>query len=192
MVRTAKSMVLHMEPEHWVFAYGSLMWDPGFAVAECVSGRVNGFSRSFCMQSVVYRGTEENPGLVLALDAEPAAFCDGLALRVAPRDWSEALAGLRERELATYAYSEETLPITLSDGRRVDAVSYVMRRDHSQYVGHLGISEQARIIARAVGGRGPNADYLFNTTRHLAQIGVADPALDLLAREVRALIETRG
>lgn len=183
---------MRKEPEHWVFAYGSLMWDPGFAVAECVTGRVDGFARSFCMQSVVYRGTEDNPGLVLALDAEPAASCIGLALRVATRDWDETLSGLRERELATYAYSEEILPVALDDGRRIEAVSYVMRRDHSQYVGQLALSEQARIIARAVGGRGPNADYLFNTTRHLAQIGVEDLALDQLAQEVRMLIGPKG
>ena len=71
------------EPQHWVFAYGSLMWDPGFPVAECVQARVEGYSRRFCMQSVHYRGTAENPGLVLALEHDREAHCVGLALRVA-------------------------------------------------------------------------------------------------------------
>ena len=183
---------MQKDPEYWVFAYGSLMWDPGFPVAECLTARVDGYARSFCMQSVVYRGTDAHPGLVLALDQDGAASCTGLALRVAAQDWDPTIAALRERELATYAYREETLPVVLSDGRIVQAVSYVMRRDHCQYVGGLDLSEQARIISQAVGGRGPNADYLFNTTRHLAQIGVEDHMLADLAFQVRALIDARS
>lgn len=179
------------EPEYWVFAYGSLMWDPGFEIAECVTARVEGFARRFCMESVVYRGTEERPGLVLALDHDISAHCVGLALRVAPPLWPDVLEGLRERELATDAYREEVLPTQLNDGRQVRALAYVMRREHDQYVGHLSLAEQARIIAHAVGGRGPNADYLFNTAQHLAQIGVEDMQMDDLARQVRGIIDIK-
>ncbi len=179
------------QPEHWVFAYGSLMWDPGFVVAECVEARLDGFSRSFCLQSVIYRGTYEAPGLVLGLDEDHAGHCVGLALRVAAPIWSETLAALRARELTTNAYYEHLMPVHLRDGRQVNAITYVMRRDHDQYAGGLSISEQARIIARASGGRGPNSDYLFNTTRHLAQIGARDENLDQLAREVEALISRK-
>lgn len=186
----------HRQPsahhEHWVFAYGSLMWDPGFPVAECVEARVTGFARRFCMQSVVYRGTVDEPGLVLALDEEPDGQCTGLALRVADPDWAETIAGLRERELATYAYREDVLDLQLTDGRRVPGLTYVMRRDHAQYVRDLSPADQARIIAHAAGDRGPNRDYLFNTTRHLTQIGIADPDLDDLARAVRVLIGQSG
>ncbi len=177
-------------PEHWVFAYGSLMWDPGFPVAEMTPARLEGYARSFCLLSVVYRGTVEAPGLVLGLDAHPGAHCIGLALRVAEPDWPEALAGLRERELTTYAYSEQVLPLRLQDGRDVAAVGYVIRRDHEQYAGGLELTEQARMIARAEGGRGPNAEYLFNTVRHLNQMGVEDLDMDALARQVRLLLQS--
>lgn len=180
--------MLHGQPEHWVFAYGSLMWDPGFAVAECVEARISGFARRFCMQSVVYRGTVEVPGLVLALDEDAAGECAGLALRVAATDWQDTIRALRERELATNAYREEILPVRLADGRDIRALTYVMRRDHDQYMGDISLSDQARMIARATGGRGANSDYLFNTTRHLAQVGLADPALEDLARQVAALL----
>ncbi len=168
------------------------MWDPGFPVAEMVLARLDGYARSFCLRSVVYRGTIEAPGLVLGLDADPEAHCRGLALRVAEPDWPETLLGLRERELTTNAYAELVLPLVLEDGRAIEAITYVIRRDHDQYSGPLNLQEQARIIARARGGRGANADYLFNTTRHLAQMGVEDRVMDELAQQVRGLLQPGG
>lgn len=181
-----------MSSLRWVFGYGSLMWDPGFRVVEQISARLDGYARSFCMLSKRYRGTDEAPGLVLGLDEDPAAHCTGIALRFAEADHDEVLAYLRERELVTYAYREAILPVTLSDGRQVEALAYVMQRDHEQYAGGLPPCEQARIISVAQGQRGPNADYLFNTTRHLAEIGLSDAALDRLSEDVRKLIEARG
>ena len=64
----------------WVFGYASLLWNPGFEVAESRPARLNGYHRSFCMKSIHHRGTPEDPGLVLALDAMEGASCDGLAL----------------------------------------------------------------------------------------------------------------
>ncbi|MDO5657144.1 MAG: gamma-glutamylcyclotransferase [Paracoccus sp. (in: a-proteobacteria)] len=173
---------------NWVFAYGSLLWDPGFDMVERQVARLEGYARSFCLRSVTYRGTPEAPGLVLGLDADEAAHCTGLAMRVEDGPWPEVLAYLRERELTTSAYREEILPVALEDGRHVRAVTYVMRRDHHQYAGGLHLSEQARIIATAQGGRGPNADYLFNTAAHLNGIGLGCPQMDDLAGQVRAIL----
>lgn len=176
-------------PEHWVFAYGSLMWNPGFAVAEMAQARLEGFARRFCLRSVSFRGTSESPGLVLGLDIDPQAHCVGLALRVETADWPDTLAGLRERELSTSAYVELQLPLLLSDGRWIEAIAYVMRRDHHEYWAHLGLPEQAEIIARARGDRGPNAEYLFNTAMRLAEMGVEDLEMDELSRRVRLILQ---
>ncbi|WP_425072290.1 gamma-glutamylcyclotransferase [Sagittula sp. S175] len=170
----------------WVFGYASLLWNPGFPVAERVQARLHGYARSFCMYSIHHRGTEEAPGLVLALDAQSGAFCDGLALRAAPGSEEETLAYLRERELISSAYLEKTLEVALHDGRRVEAVSYVIDPTHVQYC-HLTLPEQAEIIARAVGGRGPNTEYLYNTAAHLAEIGIPDEDLHWLTEQVRGL-----
>ncbi len=169
----------------WVFAYGSLMWDPCFPVAKAQRARLCDWHRSFCMWSIHHRGTVDHPGLVLALDRAAEAVCEGLAYRVAPPDAPAALAALRERELVSSAYVERVLPLTLHDGRRVEAVTYVVDPDHAQYAAHLSLAEQARIIARATGGRGPNRDYLFSTWEHLRELGVEDPDLAWLAAEVR-------
>lgn len=171
----------------WVFGYGSLIWDPGFPAAEQAIARVQGWHRSFCMASIHHRGTAAEPGLVLALDARDGAVCDGVAFRVAPGAEAATLAALRERELVSSAYLELTLPVALADGRQVAALAYVIDPDHAQYCGGLTLEEQARIIARACGGRGRNCDYLFATAAHLADLGLADPDLTWLSHRVRHL-----
>lgn len=171
----------------WVFGYGSLLWNPGFEVAESVIGTLPGYARSFCMRSIHHRGTEENPGLVLALDEHPDTACEGIALRVVPGQESETLAYLRERELISSAYVEKNLKVHLSDDRDVEAVVYVIDEAHVQYCGGLPLEEQAQIIANAVGGRGPNTEYLYNTADHLAEVGLHDPALEWLNARVKTL-----
>ncbi|WP_208352520.1 gamma-glutamylcyclotransferase [Pseudaestuariivita rosea] len=172
----------------WVFGYGSLMWNPGFDVDERVIATLHGFHRSFCMRSIHHRGTVEKPGLVLALDALKDATCDGLALRVPDDQADQTLDYLRERELISSAYVEKTLDLQLRDRRHVQAVSYVVDPHHVQYCGGLALEEQARIIATAVGGRGPNTEYLFNTAAHLTELGIEDTDLTWLSQRVRALV----
>jgi cation transport protein ChaC len=171
----------------WVFGYGSLLWNPGFPVAGRALARLPGWHRSFCMRSVTHRGTPERPGLVLALDAAEGAVCNGVALAAEAGTEAETLAYLRERELVTSAYVERMLPLDLANGRRVEAVTYVIDPAHEQYCGALSLEAQARIIARATGGRGPNDEYLHNTAAHLAELGLGDPDLEWLSARVRAL-----
>lgn len=174
-------------PETWVFAYGSLMWNPGFAPAEAVLARLDGYARSFCMWSIHHRGTEAEPGLVLALDVEDGASCAGMAFRLPEAGHDAVLADLRERELISSAYYEADVSLTLADGRHKSALAYIVARDHVQYCGGLGAEEQARIIARSAGGRGPNDAYLYNTAAHLRDLGIEDRDLTALAARVREL-----
>lgn len=176
-----------MDDGFWVFGYGSLMWAPEFPVAESVIAQTEGWRRSFCLRSIRYRGTEAQPGLVLGLEPAPGCLCTGLALRIEATIWPDVLRAIRERELATEAYRETQLPLALADGRRVAALVYAMRPEHVQYAGGLSADEQAAIIASAQGGRGSNADYLFNTVAHLAEMGIPDDELAALAERVRAL-----
>jgi cation transport protein ChaC len=171
----------------WVFGYGSLIWNPGFDVVETRIARLPGWHRSFCMSSIHHRGTVESPGLVLALDAADAAHCDGLAFRVDAAKAPATIDYLRERELISSAYLERELPITFHGGGEAVAVTYVIDRDHEQYVAGMSLEKQAQIIAHAVGGRGPNDEYLYNTAAHLAELDLADADLDWLVHRVRAL-----
>lgn len=171
----------------WVFGYGSLLWNPGFEVSEQVVATLPGYARSFCMWSIHHRGTETDPGLVLALDEEPSHACEGVALAVKSGQEAKTLSYLRERELISSAYLERELQIDLKDGRRVLALAYVINRDHVQYCGGMALEKQAQVIARAKGGMGPNTEYLYNTTSHLAEIGLHDPDLEWLSQRVRVL-----
>ncbi|AZV79293.1 gamma-glutamylcyclotransferase [Parasedimentitalea marina] len=171
----------------WVFGYGSLLWNPGFPVARQEVAALQGFARSFCMSSIHHRGSEETPGLVLALDEIQGAHCTGLALAVETGHEDQTLAELRERELISSAYVERELKVDLANGETVTAVTYVIDPHHVQYCGGLSLEEQAQIIAVAVGGRGPNPEYLFNTAAHLAEIGLRDTDLDWLTQRVQAL-----
>ena len=80
----------------WVFAYGSLMWDPGFAFDHCAPAVLKGYRRAFCVLSKSHRGTPERPGLVLGL--APGGTCRGMVYRVTPERKAEVQAYLFERE----------------------------------------------------------------------------------------------
>ncbi|MEO1530614.1 MAG: gamma-glutamylcyclotransferase [Pseudomonadota bacterium] len=177
----------------WVFGYGSLMWRPGFPYLERRLARLKGYRRAFKLRSVRYRGTPEAPGLVLGLDWDPNASCTGMAFRVCPTKGDGVRQYLAERELVTRSYFEVLHPITLLTERdaapdsAVDAICYILDRMHPQYAGDLDLEGQARIIARAAGPMGPNADYLHNTVAELEAIGIEDRELMALDRAVRAL-----
>lgn len=162
--------------EFWVFGYGSLLWRPGFDHRATVRARLYGYHRSLCVHSHVYRGTPQQPGLVLGLDR--GGSCLGLAFAVDEAQRQPVLAYLRERELVTNIYKERVLPVELADGRIVPAVTFVVDREHRQYAGRLDPAMAARIVRGATGKAGPNADYVRNTVAHLRSLRIRDRWLE--------------
>jgi cation transport protein ChaC len=168
----------------WVFAYGSLIWRPGFEHAGRHTALLRGFHRRFCLWSHRYRGTPEAPGLVLGLDRGGA--CRGVAFRVPGPRAAEVLRYLDDRELpdgAEVVYHRRVLPVRLLDGggMAVPAVTYVANRACRLYAPDLAPEQAAAAIARGVGQMGPNRDYLLNTVTHLREMGVRDAGLDRIA-----------
>lgn len=168
-----------MNSEHWVFAYGSLMWNPGFEWELRLPARVFGYHRAFCIYSWHYRGTPEDPGLVLGLDR--GGSCHGIAYRVASARWAEVVAYLDAREMVTAVYHPVTVTAHLNS-RKVSARAYAVDRAHAQYAGTLPAAEQARIIRAGHGLGGPNMDYFKSTIAHLEDLGLEDRRLAKVAR----------
>lgn len=171
----------------WVFGYGSLIWHPGFEFEQSLVATMPGYHRSFCMRSIHHRGTVDQPGLVLALDARQGANCTGVAFQVAGGCESATIAYLRERELISSAYLEITSMLSLGDGQNIQALTYVIDTQHSQYCSGIPLPEQAEIIANASGQRGSNADYLHNTVAHLNALDIQDTDLLWLDGQVRGI-----
>ena len=169
----------------WVFGYGSLLWKTGFEPVERRRAVLHDYHRSFCMLSIHHRGTPEEPGLVLALDAVPGATCTGMAFRAADSEADAVLAMLRERELISSAYVEHHVDLQTEAGP-LRSLAYVVDREHAQYV-QLDLETQAQMIARSTGGMGPNPEYLYNTQRLLQEMAIDDPDMAWLATRVRAL-----
>ncbi len=175
----------------WIFAYGSLMWRPGFAYDACHKAVLHGYHRAFCVFSHVHRGTPHRPGLVLGLDR--GGSCRGLAYHVAAEARADVRAYLRAREQVTQIYREAFLPVRLEpDRRRVEALCFVVDRAHAQYAGKLAFEDQVALIVGAVGRSGENPDYLANTVAHLQDMGIRDQGLVRLWQAVRRRMGERG
>ena len=169
----------------WIFAYGSLMWDPDCPRAEAEPALLRGYHRSFCLYSYDYRGTRERPGLTLGLDRGGA--CRGIVLRLPPEALAEAIDRLWSREMtAPRVYDMRRLSVRTGYGTR-KAFAFTVRRDHPDYAGRLSPDETARIIAGAAGRRGACRDYLANTAAHARALHIHDPYIEELVERVAAL-----
>lgn len=166
----------------WVFAYGSLMWNPGFAVHETQPARLHGFHRAFCIYSEHYRGTPEKPGLILGLLA--GGSCRGLAHRLPAKEYDATRRYLWRREIENDGvYVEETRPIRLADGRIVPSLVYLADRAHRQFAGKLPLALALRLVRQGKGATGTNIEYVRNTLAHLRELGLRDEGLEELARQ---------
>jgi len=171
-------MTIASPDELWVFAYGSLMWRPGFDFVEVKPAILIGCHRALCIYSHRYRGTEEAPGLVLGLDW--GGSCRGVAFRIEPDFVAQTLTYLREREMVNRVYFETMRPVRFADGSRALALTFVADRTHVQYAGKLDREARLEIIRHSAGQAGSNRDYVLNTVEHLRALGASDPELDWL------------
>lgn len=166
-------------PMVWVFGYGSLIWNPAFGYDESRVATLHGYHRRFCFWSTVGRGTPDEPGMMLGLDR--GGSCRGLALGVRRERARDELTSVFMRELTGSTYHARLLRVSTGGGP-VRAVAFVANRGARNYAGRLPAREVARHIAQGRGHLGPCADYLFNTTRHLDELGIRDRSLHELCR----------
>lgn len=155
----------------WIFAYGSLLWNPEMQVIESRQGKVNGLQRGFNLLSTVHRGTQECPGLVLSL--RDGGCCEGMVFRIAPITKEDDFKQLWLREMVTMFYLPHQCQVNTANGT-VNAITFVADQQHEQYV-DFDAAQCASMISRANGGRGSNIDYFNNTLLHLKKLNIHDP-----------------
>ena len=168
----------------WVFAYGSLLWNPLFPFAEARPSILRGLHRRFCLRSLASRGTPDLPGLVLGLDRGGA--CTGVAYRLPAPVAMDELHLLWRREMVVGAYRPRWVRVR-SGEREIHALTFAVRHAHPQYAGRLSLEEEARIIAGAKGAFGSSLDYLERTRVALVTHGIIDPYLEGIAARVAVL-----
>jgi cation transport protein ChaC len=160
----------------WVFAYGSLIWKPGFAHVETRRGVAEGWQRSFCLRIKRFRGTRARPGLMMQLDR--GGSCEGLLMRLSPGEELSALRGLWRREITAKPPGNLPRLIDVTSGREtIRAIAFTANPAKDNYVCGLSNGEVAETLATAAGHWGSGAEYLLNTITALEQADIHDPHL---------------
>ena len=169
-----------------VFAYGSLIWNPCFEVADSCSATLEGYRRQFSVWSVHARGTPDKPGLGLALEGCEGARCEGRLFTLPPGAAAPALEPLWEREMWTATYRPAWVEAKAGEDL-LWALTFVVAPEHPQYAGRLPAADVAAYIASASGKFGSCRDYLARTVDALQDAGFSDSDLEALIGAVDRL-----
>lgn len=174
----------------WVFAYGSLIWNPEFTAVEQRRAVARGWHRSFCLKLTRWRGTRELPALMLALDR--GGSCVGIAYRLPEGDDLGQVVKLLQREIDANPPTNvpRWIKVDTSEGP-VQALAFVAASNGPAYAGKIPLPEVARVLARAAGHWGSCAQYAFRTITKLEECGIRDRNLwriqKLMAAEIQSL-----
>ncbi len=187
----AEAVLAEYDPEHlWVFAYGSLIWNPEFQIDEQRRAVARGWHRSFCLRLTRWRGTRELPALMLALDR--GGTCVGIAFRLPAGDNHGQIVQLLKREIDANPPTNvpRWIDVSTVEGR-LKALAFVALPKGNAYAGKLPLPEVASVLSRAAGHWGSAAQYAFNTISKLEEHGIRDRNLwqlqKLMAAEIRAI-----
>ena len=172
----AELLAKHTPDVLWVFAYGSLIWKPEFTAVEHRRATARGWHRSFCMTLTRWRGTPEQPGLMMNLDR--GGCCQGVAYRLPDEDHAGQIGRLVRREMSVKQGTNVPRWITVeTDAGKLRAFAITASPKGISYAGKLPLEEVARTLARAAGHWGSGADYLFQTVTKLEEFGIRDSNL---------------
>lgn len=173
----------------WIFAYGSLLWNPAFAFVERKLGVAHGWHRDFCLGwDRRFRGSVERPGLMLALDR--GGQCRGAVYRLPPDALKPNMDSLIRREMSMVpsAFPARWIKVRTAAGT-IPALTFAMNRNSGRYISGLSLEELADVLATACGFRGTMAEYLLSTVGQLEELGIHDRHLWRLQELVAERIE---
>ncbi|EJB02753.1 cation transport protein ChaC [Rhizobium sp. BK619] len=169
----------------WVFAYGSLMWNPGFEVAASDDAIAFGWHRAFSLRIKRLRATSDAPGLMLAL--RPGGSCSGLVLKLPCKTKGQDLRALLAREIryAEVCDMVRWVSVKTPTGTR-RALTFWASARQSPLTEKIPLDEAAMLIAQACGPAGSCAQYLHRTVSDLADRNIYDRNLWRLQAMVAA------
>ncbi len=173
-----------MGDDLWIYSYGSLMWDPGFHFAEVRLADIWGYQRRFTLKIELGRGSRQFPALMLSLERGEGC-CRGLAFRIAADSVHAESAILWRREMLRGGYSPTLLPMSTPQGP-ITALAFVSNATHAGYVGEMPLGETAAMIASGKGVLGTNREYLVQLALQLEALGIEDPYVRELHRQIDA------
>lgn len=178
--------------DFWVFAYGSLIWNPDFDFGERRVALARGWRRAFCLGwDHRFRGSREAPGLMLALDR--GGQCKGVVHRLPAAGLEANLHRLIRREMSMVpsAFPPRFIGVD-TEANRLSALTFAIDRRSGRYIGGLDVEAVADVLSTACGFRGSMAEYLFSTVSHLEELGIHDRHLWRLQELVAERIERMG
>ena len=176
--------------ELWVFAYGSLIWNPIIDVAEMRPAVLSNYGRRFCVWAPIGRGSPDCQGLWLGLDKlnsedQENSTCYGQALRIEAGKWDEESLILWRREMISGVYIPEWLTVDIA-GTPTKCCVFVANPKHERYAVDVAWEEQIKAIAHAEGSLGTCRDYLYALAENLGDAKMSDAYIEKLVEDVRS------
>lgn len=169
----------------WIFAYGSLIWNPTVNIDSQQAATLHDWHRSFCLRMVVGRGSPDKPGRMLALEA--GGHTDGVALKLPHDAVNEELLLIWIREMVLGSYVPKWAPVTFNDGTRTHALAFVADTTRDQFESDSSVPTVAPLIASASGNLGTNVEYVHKLHAALDEYGLQDPYIDALSDAIKQL-----
>lgn len=167
----------------YIFAYGSLLWNPTVDYEDEFLAKVYGFHRSFCMKTNLGRGSFKNPGLMLGLDK--GGSCQGSAFKLRNSEAIKNIDILFRREMVTGAYKPKLLKTILVNGRKVLSLAFTVDKKHKNYFQDKEIQTKAKMISNAHGFLGSCEEYFQNTLESLSELNIVDSEMTAISNYLK-------
>jgi len=167
----------------YIFAYGSLLWNPTVDYEEQFLAKVYGYHRSFCMKTNLGRGSFKNPGLMLGLDK--GGSCRGSAFKLKKTDAIKNIDILFKREMVTRTYRPKLLKTKLENKKNVLSLAFTVDKQHKNYFSQKNTTIKANMISKANGFLGTCQEYFDNTLESLEELNINDLEMRAISRKLK-------
>lgn len=158
----------------FIFAYGSLIWNPNFNYSRKFKGTLNGYKRDYSIIETHHRGNESSHGLVMGIHEKEQHKTDGILFHINDKHWKEAYQYLQQRENPNESYYiEKELEIDSIFGS-IKALTFVSNKDSSTFSKVNCPILKAKIISSASGKSGTNLDYFNSSLKSLTELNLID------------------